>query len=597
MMRQLILFILTEIIFFSQFLLAQLPDTLWTKTFGGTNIDVGYSVQQTADGGFIIAGYTRSFGLMSGRNVWLIKTDAWGNEQWNNTFGGDNDEEAYSVRPTSDSGYILTGYTKSFGLGGNDVLLIKTDSSGNSQWIRTFGGAQDDEGYCLTLDHDGGYVIAGATSSSGAGSRDVFLIKTDETGNQVWSRTLGGMSSDGARSIQKTSDGGFIITGWTFSYGPGFVGNAWLVKTDSSGNLQWSQAFGGSDVDRGYSVQETTDGGYIFTGYTASYGAGLDDLWLIKTNSIGNLLWNKTFGGSGRDYGHYVQQTMDGGFVITGYTLSSGAGGDDLWLIKTGVGGDEEWKTTYGGAQSDVGYEVHQIADGGYIVVGHTLSSGAGVHDVFLIRLAPPAVPLFAVIPDSLWFGSIVVGDTLLDSLQVQNHGSASLVIDSITSTNSLFAVSPTSGIISPDSSASFYIQLAAAVPGPQEGSIIFYHNAATSPDSVVVKAEVLTGMVQDAGINIADYVLYQNYPNPFNASTNIKFRNPKKEFVTLKIFNILGEEVAILVADQLEAGFHHFEFDASDLPSGVYFYRLTAGSGKGPSGTFVMTKKFLLLR
>lgn len=589
-MRIPIFFILAGIVLLFQFLNAQVPNTLWTKTFGGTNIDVGYSVHQTADGGYIIAGYTRSFGLMSGRNVWLIKTDALGNEQWNNAFGGDNDEEAYSVRPTSDGGYILTGYTKSFGLGGNDVLLIKTDSSGNSQWIRTFGGAQDDEGYSLTLDHDGGYVIAGATSSFGAGSRDVFLIKTDEAGNLVWSRTLGGMSSDGARSVQKTSDGGFIITGWTFSYGPGYVGNAWLVKTDSAGYQQWNQAFGGSDVDRGYSVQETTDGGYVITGYTASYGAGLDDLWLIKTDSSGTLEWDKTYGGSGRDYGNYVQQTLDGGYVITGYTLSYGAGGDDLWLIKTDAGGNEEWRTTFGGSQSDVGYEVHQTADGGYIVVGHTLSSGAGMHDVYLIRLAPPAKPLFAVSPDSLWFGSILVGDTLLDSVCVNNHGTASLVIDSVASTNSFFTVSPTSGIILPDSSAYFYIQLAANAPGPQEGSIIFYHNAATSPDSIMVKADVLTELIHNEGIDVTDYVLYQNYPNPFNASTNIEFRNPKKEFVSLRIFNISGEEVATIVSVQLSAGYHTFKFNASNLPSGVYLYRLQTGS-------YTATKKMVVLK
>ena len=588
-------FIFVIVILLSQILIAQVPMTLWTKTFGGTNIDVGYSVQQTTDSGFIIAGYTRSFGLMSGRNVWLIKTDALGNEQWNNAFGGDNDEEAYSVRSTSDGGYILTGYTKSFGVGENDVLLIKTDSSGNSQWIRTFGGAQDDEGYCLTLDRDGGYVIAGATSSFGAGSRDAYLIKTDQAGNLVWSRTLGGMSSDGARSIQKTSDGGFIITGWTFSYGPGYVGNAWLVKTDSAGYQQWNRSFGGSDVDRGYSVQQTTDGGYILTGYTASYGAGLDDLWLIKTDSSGNLEWDKTFGGSGRDYGHYVQQTIDGGYVVTGYTLSYGAGGDDLWLIKTDASGNEEWKATFGGAQSDVGYEVHQTTDHGYIIVGHTLSYGAGLHDIYLIRLAPPAAPLFTVSPDSLWFGSIVVGDTLLDSLEVQNHGQADLMIDSVASTNLFFTILPTSRIIPPDSSAHFIIQLIATVPGSQEGFLIFHHNGATTPDSVYVSADVITSFEQKEGIKINNYALYQNDPNPFNATTCIRFQIVDLSRVKLAVFDLLGRKVKTLVDERKVSGHYTVQWDGTNevgqpVSSGVYIYRLSTEG-------FTAARKMIIIR
>ncbi len=267
------------------------------------------------------------------------------------------------------------------------------------------------------------------------------------------------------------------------------------------------------------------------------------------------------------------------------------------WLIKTDAGGNEEWSATYGGVYSDVGYEVHQTADGGYIVVGHTLSYGAGMHDVYLIRLAPPARPLFTVSPDSLWFGSLVVGDTLLDSVRVQNQGNADLIIDSVASTNPFFTVSPVSGIILPDSSTHFYIQLIGAVPGPQEGFIIFHHNGATSTDSVLVKADVITGFVPLEEITIDDYVLFQNYPNPFNASTNIKIRIAEKGYITLRIFNILGDEVAVLVADWLDAGSYHFEFHASHLPSGVYFYRLTAGSERGASDNFEMTRKLVLLR
>ncbi|UCF64532.1 MAG: choice-of-anchor D domain-containing protein [bacterium] len=582
--------ILLSVFLSFQSLPAQPPDTLWIRTFGGSNIDIGHAVQQTRDGGYIITGYTRSYGLMSGRNVWLVKTDTAGNEEWNNAFGGNNDEEAYDVYPTNDGGYVFTGYTESFGLGLNDVLLMKADSSGNSEWIRTFGGAQDDEGYSLCPTTDGGFIVAGVTSSSGAGSRDVFLIKTDGAGNEQWQKTLGGFSSDGARSVQQTSDGGYIITGWTLSYGPGFLGNAWLVKTDSLGNLQWDQVFGGTDADRGYCVQETGEGGYIFTGYTSSFGAGLYDLLLIKTDPAGNELWNKTFGGSGRDYGHAVRQTSDGGYIVTGYTLSFGAGGDDLWVIKADSAGNEEWSKTYGGGSSDIGYDVRQTSDGGYIVTGHTLSYGAGVHDVFLIRLAAPALANFLVTPDSLWFGNVAIGDTLMDSVTVYNIGNADLIIDSVTSSNPFYSVFPDSGTIAPDSSLQFMVQFSASSPGNNSGVLVFHHNGSTSPDSVMMRSDVIDGISLDEEIISQAFILYQNYPNPFNPKTAISWQLTVGSDVALEIYNIRGQKIATPFSAFLYSGAHSVEWDASNMASGVYLYRLQAGD-------YVEVKKMLLMR
>lgn len=373
---------------------AQRPDTLWTRTFGGSNIDVGYAVQQTRDGGFVVTGYTRSFGSMSGRNVMLLKTSPSGHQQWVNAYGGNNDDEGNSVQQTSDGGYIITGYTKSSGAGGNDVFLVKTDSAGNASWSPTFGGASDEEGYAVQQTADGGYIIAGATSSFGAGSRDVWLLKTNASGVESWRRTHGGFGSDGARSVRQTADGGFIVTGWTFSYGPGAVGNAWLLKTDTAGYAVWNRVFGGTDADRGLDVQQTRDGGYVITGYTASSGAGLDDMLLIKTDSAGNGGWSRTFGGTGRDYGNSVQQTSDGGFIVAGYTLSFGAGSEDVWLVRIGEQGNQTGSATFGGSASDVAYSIRGTSDGGYIVAGHTLSYGAGVHDVWLLRVAAGATGL-----------------------------------------------------------------------------------------------------------------------------------------------------------------------------------------------------------
>ncbi len=311
----------------------------FNKTFGGSSHDYGYSVQETSEGGFIITGRTNSYGAESSADVWLIKTDQNGNEEWNKTFGGSSGEIGYSVQETSDGGFIIAGYTYSYEAGEFDVWLIKTDTNGNEEWNKTFGGSGNDYGRLVQETSDGGFIIIGFTTSYGAGSTDVWLIKTDQNGNEEWNKTFGGNSVDVGYSVQETSEGGCIITGWTYSYGTG-DSDVWLIKTDQNGNEEWNKTFGGSDDDYGKSVQETSDGGFIIAGYTYSYGAEESDVLFIKTDQNGNEEWNKIFGGSGVDAGNSVQETSDGGFIITGYTYSYGAGSTDVWLIKTDQNGD-----------------------------------------------------------------------------------------------------------------------------------------------------------------------------------------------------------------------------------------------------------------
>jgi parallel beta-helix repeat protein len=378
----------------SETIFIMLVEEEWSKTFGGSSYDYGYSVQQTTDGGYIITGETYSYGA-GYSDVWLIKTDSEGNKEWDKTFGGSSSDDGNSVQQASDGGYIITGRTRSYGAsyGYYDVWLIKTDSEGDKQWSKTFGGDSYDSSYdcgsSVQQTSDSGYIITGSTESYGAGYYDVWLIKTDSEGDKQWSKTFGGDSYDYGSSVQQTSDSGYIITGSTESYGAGYY-DVWLIKTDSEGDKQWDKNFGGSDDDRGYSVQQTRDGGYILTGKTESYGAGEEDVWLIKTDSLGNKEWDKTFGGSYDDRGYSVQQTNDSGYIITGY--GAGYYGDVL-LIKTDSEGNKEWDKTFGGSDEDHGYSVQQTRDGGYIITGYTESYGAGDEDVWLIKVKVKAVP------------------------------------------------------------------------------------------------------------------------------------------------------------------------------------------------------------
>lgn len=358
--------------------------SMWMKTFGGSESDSGWSVQQTTDGGYIITG-EKDWTINGGGDIWLIKTDSNGNMMWDGVFGGAGSDAGRSVQQTRDGGYIITGYTGSFGAVYYDLWLIKTDKNGHKEWDRIFGGSGYEEGSSVMQTSDDGYILLGFRDLFGASGVDFWLIKTDKNGNKVWERTFGGLDYDYGYSVQQTKDGGYILTGSTGLFGVGMY-DVWLVKTNRDGMEEWNKTFGGTSSDIGWSVQQTTDDGYIIIGETKSFGMGETDVWLIKTDNTGNKTWDRTFGGSSRDGGYSVQQTSDTGYIITGYINSSGSGEANAWLIKTNGNGTQEWDSIFGGANSDCGTSVQQTTDSGFIITGFTGSSGAGYNDVWLIK-------------------------------------------------------------------------------------------------------------------------------------------------------------------------------------------------------------------
>ena len=485
---------LTKVILISVFIficlpnsiLAQAPDTFWTNTFGGVENDYGNAVQLAADGGFIVVGFTESFGA-GFSDVWLIKTDQYGNEEWNKTFGGNSSDRGYAVQRSGNDGYVIVGRTRPLGVGDSYVWLIKTDNNGNEVWNKTYGDSSEQSGFSVQQTFDGGYIITGYHLWILEGSSDVLLIKTDESGNEIWYNTLGGVSSQRGNSVQQTPDEGYIIAGITYSSNT-ISDDVLLLKTDQNGNEIWRKTFGGSLWDGGHSVQITTDGGYIIAGYT-DYDIFTQErkAWLIKTDENGNEVWNKKFGISYYSRGYFATQTNDGGYILIGNTYNEGFS-TDILLVKTDETGNEVWNKTIGGTLSEWGYSVQQTLDGGYIMTGRTESFGAGEDDVWLIKLEPDSTVN-------------VNGKTIL-----------------------------------------------------------------------------------------LDFQLEQNYPNPFNPTTTIKYQIPEVSFVTIKVYDVLGNEIATLVNEQKPADSYEVEFDASGLPSGIYFYRLQAGS-------FVEAKKMVLMK
>jgi PKD repeat protein len=379
------------------------PAVEWYKTYGGIGNEEVYgsrSLIETSDGGYALVGWTYSYGS-GGRDGWLIKTDAYGNIQWNKTYGKAADDDFSTVIQTDDGGYAFAGGSWNQDRGAFDLFVVKTDSNGNMQWNLTYipdssGGSLDwGAAWTMIKTSDGGYIISGSIRhhpSHPTGDWDAWVVKVNATGQVQWDKPYFSGQDDGGGGIIQTADGGYAFVGATQSWG-GYGGRIWLVKIDGSGNQQWVKTYGGGGgpTDNAYSIVQMSDGGYMIAGYTCASGAGSSDFCLIKTDSLGNQIWLKTYGGVNDDQAHSMVQTSDGGYVLAGYTKSFGVGGSDVWLVKTDPSGNQQWNEIFGGANDDRAASAIQPSDGGYAVAGCTNSFGAGSYDFLLIKLASPS--------------------------------------------------------------------------------------------------------------------------------------------------------------------------------------------------------------
>jgi hypothetical protein len=361
------------------------PSPHFCKAIGGEKLEGGSALIQTSDGGYAITGFTYSFGA-GGHDIYVVKLDANGKLQWTKTIGGPERDAGFSLIQTSDGGYAIAGYTSSFGAGEADVYVVKLDANGNLQWTKTIGGKKEDVGSSLIQTSDGGYAIAGYTISFGAGEADVYVVKLDANGNLQWTKTIGGPTIEAGSSLIQTSDGGYAIAGSTTSFGAGWA-DVYVVKLDANGNLQWTKTIGGPKDDRGTSLIRTSDGGYAIAGTTTSFGAGLSDAYLVKLDANGNLQWTKTIGGPTIEAGSSLIQTSDGSYAIAGFTKSFGAGEADVYVVKLDANGNLQWTKTIGGPTIEAGSSLIQTSDGGYAIAGATQSFGAGEKDVYVVKL------------------------------------------------------------------------------------------------------------------------------------------------------------------------------------------------------------------
>lgn len=387
------LFIILLIAFISSvFLYSQ-----WAKSYGGDDPQTGHSIKQTMDGGYIVGGYTGNI-FWNNTDILIMKLSENGDIQWQKTYRGDGNDEAQSVEQTIDGGYIVGGFTDSCGQGGGDILVLKLFSNGDIQWQHTYGGEYS-EGAPVTpisikQTLDGGYIVGGTTRSFPSSFRkwvnnDIWILKLYENGDIEWQKTYGGDSDDEARSIQQTSDGGYIVSGYTNSFGAG-EWDAWIIKLTSSGDIEWQKTYGGSGYDHATFIGQTSDGGYITTGYTLSFGPEGGNLWVLKLSSKGEISWQRTYSGYEDDVGRAVIETFDKGYMVAGQSYSFNPRGYKFWFIKTYSNGDIEWQGTFGdkAGGSEYLYSLDQLNNGDYVATGWTENLGADWWDLLVVRLS-----------------------------------------------------------------------------------------------------------------------------------------------------------------------------------------------------------------
>ncbi len=359
----------------------------WTRTYGGSATEYGSSLIQTVDGGYALAGRTESYG--AGKiDIWLVKTDAQGIMQWNRTFGGSASDSPSSLLQTMDGGFLIAGHTHSYGAGFSDIWLVKTDAQGIMQWNQSYGGTAFDYAWSLIQTTDGGFAMAGKTNSFGNGDWDMWLVKTNTNGSAQWTRTFGSIYSEGVSSVIQTIDGGFILVGYTDSYGCG-MDDIWAVKTDENGNIQWTRTYGGLDHDRARGIIQTADGGLALIGETCSFNASRTDIWLVRTDANGNVQWNRTYGGIQSEQVSSIIQTADKGFVLAANTEIYHPTPYDvnILLFKTDTNGIMQWNLTYGDSlHIEEVSALIQTTDEGFALGGHVFRHGSEA-DMLLIKI------------------------------------------------------------------------------------------------------------------------------------------------------------------------------------------------------------------
>ncbi|MFL5766014.1 MAG: T9SS type A sorting domain-containing protein [Bacteroidia bacterium] len=427
-----IFYISLLLLLFSSRLLSQAPAIQWQHAYGGSADDYFVSGKNTSDGGYIVAGYTSSADSdvtfnHGAHDCWVAKLDNSGTIQWQNSYGGSDDEQPTVILCTPDNGYIFAGQSKSndgdihthHGMAdSSDCWVVKLDSTGHIMWETSLGGTGWDVATGISKTLDGGYVVIGTTESFNEdvtfnhGGSDVWIIKLSSSGTIQWQKTYGGTSFESGMSIVQMTDSTYTALANTYSADGDVTLNKgqtdyWVIHISKSGSIIWQKTYGGTQADEPFNIEKTTDGGYILGGYSSSQDGDVSinyaasEYWIVKLDSTGTMEWEKTYGGQGGEINGFVSQTSDGGYMVAGGSSSydgdatSNHGIDDFWILRLTATGSIIWQHSYGGPWYDAASEMLQTSDGGYFLIGRSMFTGGdltqcnGGYDGWLVKLEP----------------------------------------------------------------------------------------------------------------------------------------------------------------------------------------------------------------
>ncbi|WP_162052267.1 T9SS type A sorting domain-containing protein [Pontibacter pamirensis] len=642
------LHLIAVLLFLSFFSVTQAQTIEWDKAFGDDSNSEFYDVQQTSDGGYILGGYTSSFidGESSDYDYWVIKLNATGEKEWDKKYGGSDADLMTVLYQTSDGGYILGGYSFSgvdgdktvANVGESDFWLIKIDATGKKEWDRAFGGWGYDIPHSLQQTSDGGYIVGGSY-----GFTDYWVIKLDAYGEKEWDRMYGGDSYDELMSLQQTSDGGYILGGYSYSGASGDKSEAnqgpvdyWVIKIDAAGIKEWDRTYGGLASDYLFSLQQTSDGGYILGGRSDSEASGNktganigdSDYWVVKTDATGDIEWDRTFGGTSGEVLRSLDQTSDGGYILGGSSGSYKSGDKsednlgyceegectpDYWVVKVNAAGEKEWDETIGGDGYDMLMALQQTSDGGYILGGTSYSSRSGdktedASGYWVVKLmgittcTPPTVSI-ALKPTSNTYTGGDASHLYLgygpQSIILQASGATSYTWSPATGLSSTSVANPVFTPTAPGTytftvmgvdgactaTASVTVTVTDVRCGNKNDKVLFCHRGqpiCVSPKSVQAHLRYHPG--DKLGVCGAQPVanawkgkaVVQAYPNPFSSHTTIAFSFPQKEEYTLQVYDLNGNLVQQWPAARADAEQQiRVDWEPKRSKKGIYILRL----------------------
>ncbi len=595
------------------------PLIQWQNTIGGSSEDYLNAIDQTSDGGFILGGWSNSNisfdkteATNGGFDYWVVKLDAAGNIEWQNTIGGSGSDKLYSLRQTSDGGYILGGTSGSdisgdksenrVGPATTDYWVVKLDASGNIVWENTIGGSSTEELKSVRQTSDGGYILGGWSHSDISGdktednivefSADYWIVKLDASGNIEWQNTIGGSASDELTSLEITSDGGYIAGGQSWSEISGDKNDShrgeedyWIVKISSTGSIEWEKTIGGANEDFLRSVQQSTDGGYIAAGSSGSdisfdkteATLGDEDYWVIKLDASGNIVWQKSYGGAGSDDLYSIAVATGGGYIIGGESTSDisaqktentiGTGvRSDYWIVKIDNSGTLVWENTIGGDKFDYCREVINSDDQGYVAAGYSDSPASADKNEGI--MGAPSYWVIKLLPDVCVEPSGLFADNITPS-KATVHWNAITGADTY---QIWYRVSGTLTWIKKSTAVNFK-----TLKSLSPGTMYEYQVRTKCSDgefsdfSEIQTFSTLT--LRDAGLT--DNSIVQVYPNP---AANELFVELYREDATavVTITNMMGQQTE---AFSYAADHDLIRIDISSLAAGIYILNVSDGN------------------